>query len=196
MVCLGFLSYSTNIDLPFRAPNFNLWVGGFLCHFKKKNKQWRYNHAPEEENIHVFRGFSIFFFFWNSSNMKLPLSFNKNKVVCRGVFVVFIWFYCKYHVGSRVIGYLYVYKLLFMFRNGWSMLSKRCPHHLGGACDSKKELSTAFRAGLDAPRHPRHNGMVLVRRRPTKKLRLGFFCPSLSPPRKLCCPLQKPVGKI
>jgi hypothetical protein len=31
MVCSGFLSYNTDIDLPFRAPNFNLWVGGFFC---------------------------------------------------------------------------------------------------------------------------------------------------------------------
>jgi len=83
IVCSGFLSYSIDIDLPFKAPNFNLWVGGFFCHFKKNKKQWRYNHAPKEGNIHVFRGFSIFFFYWNSSNMKLPLSFNKNKVLCR-----------------------------------------------------------------------------------------------------------------
>jgi len=51
--------------------------------------------------------------------MKLPLDFNKkNKATYRGVFLVFIWLYFKYHVGLGVIGYLYVYKLLFIFRNG------------------------------------------------------------------------------
>jgi hypothetical protein len=51
--------------------------------------------------------------------MKLPLDFNKkNKATCRGVFVVSIWLYFKYHVGLGVISYLYVYKLLFIFRNG------------------------------------------------------------------------------
>jgi len=64
----------------------------------------------------VLRGFSIFSFNWNSSNTKLPLGFNKNNDACRCVFVVAIWFYCKYHVGSEVIGYLYVYKLLFIFK--------------------------------------------------------------------------------
>jgi len=56
--------------------------------------------------------------------MKLPLDFNKkNKATYRGVFLVFIWLYFKYHVGLGVIGYLYVYKLLFIFRNGWRVLS-------------------------------------------------------------------------
>jgi len=94
-------------------------------------------------------------------------------------------------LGHQIIIYIQKWlKHVEQVPEGW-----RCLCHLGEACDSKKELSTAFRAALDAPRHPRHNGEVLERRRPTKKLCLGFFCPSLSPPR-LCCPLQKPVGKI
>jgi hypothetical protein len=89
----------------------------------------RYNHVLEGGNMCVLRGFSIFSFNWNSSNTKLPLGFNKNNAACRCVFVVAIWFYCKYHVGSEVIGYLYVYKLLFIFKtvdtcltraNGWA----------------------------------------------------------------------------
>jgi hypothetical protein len=35
----------------------------------------------------------------------------KHKVAYKGVFVVFLWFYCKYHVGLRIVEYLYVYKL-------------------------------------------------------------------------------------
>jgi hypothetical protein len=35
----------------------------------------------------------------------------KHKVAYKGVFVVFLWFYCKYHVVLRIIEYLYVYKL-------------------------------------------------------------------------------------
>jgi hypothetical protein len=77
---------------------------------------------PRRGNMHVLRGFSIFFFYWNNSNTKLPLIFNKNKVACKSVF---IWFYYKYHVGSGIIRYLYVYKLLFIFRNDWIMLSMR-----------------------------------------------------------------------
>jgi hypothetical protein len=56
-------------------------------------------------------GASLSFFYWNSLNTKLSLGFNKNKAICRGVFIIFLWFYCKYHVGLHVIGYLYVYKL-------------------------------------------------------------------------------------
>jgi hypothetical protein len=36
MVRPGFLSYRTNIDLPFRVSNFNILVGGFFCFFKKR----------------------------------------------------------------------------------------------------------------------------------------------------------------
>jgi len=48
-----------------------------------------------------------------------PWVLKEKKVACRGVFVVSIWFCCKYQVGSEVIGYLYVYKLLFILKNGW-----------------------------------------------------------------------------
>lgn len=56
-------------------------------------------------NIHVMRGFSVFFFNLNNLNTKLSLSFNKNKVAYKGVFIIPVWFYCKYHVGSI---YMYI----------------------------------------------------------------------------------------
>jgi hypothetical protein len=59
------------------------------------------------------------FFLLKQFKYKITIEFQqKNKATYRGVFVVSIWFYCKYHVGFRVIGYLYVYKLLFIFKNG------------------------------------------------------------------------------
>ena len=96
----GFLGYNIDIDLPFMAQNFNLWVGGFFCFFflKKKNNEDT-TMSLRGGNMHVLRGLFILFFYWNSSNTKLPLNFNKNKVICGGAFVIFIWFYCKYHVG-------------------------------------------------------------------------------------------------
>jgi len=42
-------------------------------------------------NMHVLRGFTVLFFYWNSLNTKLSLGLNKNKVACRGVFVISIW---------------------------------------------------------------------------------------------------------
>jgi hypothetical protein len=36
MIRSGFLGYNIDTDLPFRAQNFNLWVEGFFCLFKKK----------------------------------------------------------------------------------------------------------------------------------------------------------------
>jgi hypothetical protein len=64
MVCLGFLSYSTNIDLPFRAPNFNLWVGGFLCHFKKKKINSEDTIMPPRRKIYMCSGASPSFSFF------------------------------------------------------------------------------------------------------------------------------------
>jgi hypothetical protein len=31
--------------------------------------------------------------------MNLPLGFKRNKAAYRGVFIVSVWFYCKYHIG-------------------------------------------------------------------------------------------------
>jgi len=169
MVCPGFLSYSINIDLPFTVSNFNILVGGFFCFFKKTINSEDTTMPPRRKNMHVLRGFSIFFFYWNSSNTKLPFIFNKNKVACKGVFIIFIWFYCKYHVGSGVIGYLYVYKLLFIFRNDWIMLSMR------------------QRVGVSIVARCLYRGGPLS---------LGFSLSPLSSSRKLCCPLQKTVGQI
>jgi hypothetical protein len=48
----------------------------------------------------MLRGFSVlFFYYWNNSNAKLFLDFKRNKVACSGIFIIFIWFYCKYYVG-------------------------------------------------------------------------------------------------
>jgi len=50
------------------------------------------------KNMHVLRGFSVLFFYWNNLNMKLSLSLKRNKATCKVVFIVSIWFYYKYHV--------------------------------------------------------------------------------------------------
>lgn len=94
------------------------------------------------------------------SNTKLLLVFNKNKVVYKDVFIIFIWFYCKYYVGLGVIGYLYIYKFLFIFRNG--VLSTR--QWVGTAYTIRvaREALKKNRASFNAPRHPRHNGKTQV----------------------------------
>lgn len=120
------------------------------------------------------------------SNTKLPLGFNKNKVACRGIFIVSIWFYCKYQMGSGVIGYLYVYKLLFIFINDLSVLST-CQRVAAARAIQvaraapKPNRASPYGVVFDAPRHPGHNSNALVPRQPTKELRLGGGFPSLSP---------------
>jgi hypothetical protein len=42
--------------------------------------------------------------------------------LCRCIFIILIWFCCRYHVGSGVIKHFYVYKLLFILKNGWRVL--------------------------------------------------------------------------
>ena len=76
------------------------------------------------KKIYMYWGVSLSFFF-NSEDTKLPLVFEKNKVVYNGVFVVLIWFCYKYQVGSGIINYFYVYKLLFILKNGWPMQGTR-----------------------------------------------------------------------
>jgi hypothetical protein len=131
------------------------------------------------------------------SNTKLPLGFNKNKVACRGIFIVSIWFYCKYQMGSGVIGYLYVYKLLFIFINDLSVLST-CQRVAAARAIQvaraapKPNRASPYGVVFDAPRHPGHNSNALVPRQPTKELRLGgVFPPSPLSSLKIMLPNVK-----
>jgi hypothetical protein len=60
------------------------------------------------KNMHVLKGFSALLFYWNNLNMKLSLSLKRTKATYKGVFVVSIWFYYKYHVKlpDQVFGYV------------------------------------------------------------------------------------------
>jgi hypothetical protein len=70
------------------AINFQALSWGFHLSFFK-NKQRRYNNVlVEGKKYACVEGFIVVFFYWNSSNTKLLLDFNKNKVVYNGVFVV------------------------------------------------------------------------------------------------------------
>ena len=120
MIHSDFFCYNINIDFPFRAQNFNLRVGGFLV-FSKKNKFSGVTTLPlrGEKYTYVEGLLCLFLFIKTVQIWNYPWVLKEKKVACRGVFVVSIWFCCKYQVGSGVIGYLYVYKLLFILKNGW-----------------------------------------------------------------------------
>ena len=91
MIHSDFFCYNINIDLLFRAQNFNLRVGGFLLSFKKKIQiQWSYNHAFERgKNIHMLRGFSVFFFLLKQCKYGITLGFWKKRRLHVGVFLSF-----------------------------------------------------------------------------------------------------------
>ena len=61
----SFLGYNIDIDLPFREQSFDLWVGGFFYLFflKKKNSE-DITMFLRGGNMHVLRGFTVFFFFY------------------------------------------------------------------------------------------------------------------------------------
>jgi len=70
---------------------FGLWAS---CLFKTKSTV-----PPGGEKYACVERLLRSFFYWNNSNAKLYLDFKRNKVICRGIFIVFIWFYCKYYMG-------------------------------------------------------------------------------------------------
>ena len=119
-----------------------------------------------------------------------PWVLKKNKVACRDVFIVLIWFCCKYRVGSRVIKYLYIYKLLFILKKGWHGPSNGCrPRPLSGTYGAKTAPNTAFRG-----RRSMHlaTPSIVVRHVCRGSLQRssgqGFF---LSPHRKTVLPIAK-----
>jgi hypothetical protein len=97
MIYSGFLGCNIDVDLPFWKQNFNFRVGSFFYLVKKK-KNNKDIIMPLRRNMHVFRSFTVFFFYWNSSNIKLPLGFTVTRLHVR-VFMSFS------------------YKLLFIFGN-------------------------------------------------------------------------------
>lgn len=100
IVRLWFLSYSIDTNLPFKKQNFNLWVEGFFClFFYKKNKQWKYNHYPWGGKIYMYWGALSSFSFIETIQIENYPWISKNKIVCKGIFVVFKWLP---HPGARV----------------------------------------------------------------------------------------------
>jgi len=131
------------------------------------------------------------FLFLNNANTKLPLGFEKkNKATCRGVFIVLIWFCCKYQVRLRVIKYFYVYKLLFILKKGWHGPANGCrPRPLSGTCCAKTAPNTAFRGWRSM--HLATPSIVarrVCRGSSQRSSGQGFF---LSPHRKTVLPIAK-----
>jgi hypothetical protein len=85
MVCLDF--FGCIIDTICLSGNKVLIfkLGFFL--FKKKNSKKTIMPLKKREYACV-KGFYHLFFYWNNLNIRLSLSFDKNKVTCRGVFIV------------------------------------------------------------------------------------------------------------
>jgi hypothetical protein len=89
MIHSDFFCYNINIDFPFRAQNFNLRVGGFLVFSKKTNLVELQPCLWEGKNIHMLRGFSVFFFLLKQCNYGITLGFWKKRRLHVGVFLSF-----------------------------------------------------------------------------------------------------------
>ena len=59
-----------------------------------------------------------FLFFFKTIKLRQPFDFEKIKAVREGVFIFFIWFCYNSQVGSEVIKYFNMHKLLFKFGGG------------------------------------------------------------------------------
>jgi len=77
--------------LLFREQNFNLRVGGFFCFFKKKkNEQWRYNHASKERNACVEESHRLISFIEIVQIWNYPWVSTKTRLHV-GVFLLFLY---------------------------------------------------------------------------------------------------------
>ena len=87
---MGFLSLQILISLlGYKFLIFGL--GASLVFSRKINNEDTIIPFKGGTYIFVLRGFTILLFYWNNSNTKISLNFNKNKDACRDVFIVFIW---------------------------------------------------------------------------------------------------------
>jgi hypothetical protein len=81
MIYSSFFSYNIDIDLSFRAQNFNLWIeASFVFFFYKKNKYWRYSYAPERGgNMHVLRVSIVPFLLLKQFKYEVTLEFQQKQ---------------------------------------------------------------------------------------------------------------------
>jgi hypothetical protein len=96
-------------------------------------------------------------------------------------------------VGLGVIKYFYVYKLLFILKNGWRVLGTHQQMGVARINEVARAVPKQYRTSpsrvvFEAARHPKHGSEPRVLKQHAEELQLVGF-PSLSPSKKSCCPL-------
>jgi hypothetical protein len=175
MVCSMFFCYSINTNLPFKAHNLNLWVGGSLFFFKKTNSQVTVIPLRGENNIHVLRGFSVFFF--NSKNTNLTLDFEKQLRLHARFFLSSSYGFVinlKWGKGNWVC----VCVCVCIIKNYWRVLVGTTRAFWKARAAPKRHRMSSSRAAFDAPHHSHHGGEGYVQRRYMEELWPEVF-PSL-----------------